>query len=106
MENISGSTSPVPMPCTTLPTIATPKLLDIPLTVAPTTNAPSAMSVSLRAGTHFTSKLENGSTMPMASMYPTTSHCAMASSTPNAADRLGNAMFSAVSLYIPVKPPR
>ena len=82
------------------------KLGAAPLITEPTKNAPSANSVSLRTLNHFISRLANGRTMPMTSIYPTTIHCMTAVSTPKAAESCGRAMFRDVSLNMPVKPPR
>ncbi len=80
--------------------------MDRPLASAPTKNAASAKRVTLRAENHLSKRPEKGKTMPMASMYPTTSHCTADSSTPKAPESWGKATLSAVSLYMPVNPPR
>ena len=106
MENINGSTRPVPTPCSARPTSTSANPDAKPLITAPTMKAHSANNVMERAENHLLSKLEKGMIRPMTSIYPTTSHCVKEMSTPSCAEIDGSAMFSAVSEYMPVKPPR
>ena len=68
IANMSGSTSPVPKPCTARPTSATEKFVANALASAPTRNAARAKIVILRAENQRVSRPENGIAMPMTSM--------------------------------------
>ncbi len=104
--NIMGRIRPVPMPWIKRPASITANDGAKPLTSEPTKNAPRANKVSLRTLNHFISRLASGKTTPMTSIYPMTTHCMTATSTPNASVSCGRAMFRLVSLNMPVKPPR
>lgn len=106
MANISGRTNPVPMPCMHRPTRHISKEPAKPLIKAPIRNEQRANRVIWRAVNHFIRRLAKGRTKPITSMYATTSYCTMFSSTPKASESWGRAMLSAVSLYMPVKPPK
>ena len=68
IANMSGSTSPVPRPCTARPTSAIQKLVANALANAPTRNATRAKIAILRAENQRVSRPENGIAIPMTSM--------------------------------------